>query len=107
MGLEKGVELIQHHPRLDGNPQLLSVKFQDRVQPFAVVDDERGADGLPALRGARATRKNGNFGVGRDGDCRQGIRFGFRHHDADRFDLVNRGIGAIAAARRSVEQHVT
>ena len=72
----------------------------------AVVDDERLAHGLTALGTAGAARQYRHVRIRGDRKRRQGLVFIARHHDAERIDLVDRGIGGIAAAGKRVEQHV-
>ena len=58
---------------------------------------------LPALRAAGAPRQDGNALL--DGDRDRGPRgfFAAGHNDADRLDLIDRGVGRIARAARCVE----
>ena len=71
-----------------------------------VIDDERGADGLPALRGAAAARQHRHALLDRDAERGERVFLGLRHHHADRLDLVDRRVGRIAPARGGVEQHL-
>ena len=72
---------------------------------LAGVDDERGADRLPALRAAAAARQERRLELARDGDRDGDVVRRPRHEDADRHDLVDRRVGRIASARGDVEQH--
>ena len=98
MRLQESVEVVEHHARLHTNGTRFLVEIEDVVEVPAVVDDQRGTNRLSALRGATATRQDRHALVERDlhGDLR--IGFTLRHHHADRFDLINRGVGRIAAA---------
>ena len=63
--LELAVELVEHDARLDRAACALDVEIEDAGQVFGAVDHQRGADGLPGLRGAAAARQHGDaFGRG-------------------------------------------
>ena len=55
---QPGVERIEHDAGLDRHGLRLGVVVEHAVQVLAVVDDERSADRLPALRAARAARQH-------------------------------------------------
>ena len=73
---------------------------------FIASEWRRGADGLAALRRATPARQYRHARV--DRDLQRGNRVFLRcgHDDADRVDLVDRGVGRLAAAGRRVEQHL-
>ena len=48
----------------------------------------------------------GTFEVAGDLDGDGDVAVARRHEHADRHDLVDRGIGGVAAARRGIEQHL-
>jgi len=58
------------------------------------------------LRSTAAARQHRHFGFARNLDRDAGIFAVLRDHHADRFDLVDRGVGRIAAAVELAEQHV-
>ncbi len=98
------VQRIEHHAGLDQRGARLLVDFQNAVEVLAVVDDQRFADGLPALRAARAARQDRHallLGNRNRGPCRL---FAARHNHADRLHLVDRSVGGIAAAACGIEQ---
>ena len=68
--------------------------------------DQRAADRLAALRGAAAARQHRHALLARDRERRLDVVRVARHDDADRLDLVDRRVGAVAAAREGVEQHL-
>ena len=76
------------------------------VEIFRAVDDQRRVDGLPALRGAAAARRDRHALFPRDLDRPAGFLDRARRHHADRHDLVVRGVGGIAAAAEAVEHDV-
>ena len=65
------------------------------------------AHGLAALRGAAAARQDGDFLVGRDLNGADDVLLAPRHHNADGFNLIDRGVGGISPARGTIEQHFT
>ena len=76
------------------------------VQMFRAVEDQGVVDGLAALRGAAAARRDRDALLAGDRQRRRDVVHRARHHHADRHDLVERGIGGVAAAGKAVEQHV-
>ena len=105
MALELRVQVIEHDSGLHPRRARGYVELEQFVQMLAVIDDERCAHGLTALRGARATRQDRHVRVRGDRECRERIALVQRHDDAERLDLVNRCIGRVAAARERVEEH--
>jgi len=75
------------------------------AQVLGGVDDQRRAGRLAALARAGAARqhRHGELAgdIERDGD----VAIALRNEHADRHDLVDRGVGRIAAARGRVEAH--
>ena len=71
-----------------------------------MVDHERGADRLPALRAAGAARRAPARALAADRDRRAHVVDRLRHQHADGLDLVDRRVGGVAAARCGIEQHV-
>ena len=57
-GFSQRVERVEHDAGLHGDVCALRVVAEHAVQVLAVVDDERGADRLPALRAAGAARQH-------------------------------------------------
>ncbi len=106
VGLEEVVELIEHQARLDAGLAAVRVERENPVEVLADVDDDRLADRLSALRGAAAAGKHRNLLLGGDLDDAGHVLFGPGHDNADRLDLVDRGVGAVTAAAESVEQHL-
>ena len=53
-----------------------------------------------------AARQERHLQLARDVERRGDVVLAPRHEDADRHDLVDRGIGRVAAARSGVEQHL-
>ena len=103
---ELPVEVVEHDPRLDHAGAVFDVERDDAIQVFGEVDDDAVIDGLAALRGAAAARRDDPPGVAADRQRPQRLVDGARHHHARRHDLVERGVGRIAAAVERVEEHV-
>ena len=61
------------------------------------------ADRLPGLRGAAAARQHGRAFAAGNADRPFGFFYRARRDDADRLDLVMRGVGRVAAAGEAVE----
>ena len=104
--LQPGVELVEHDARLHRDLGAVLVEAHDLAQVLGDIDDQRLAHRLAALRGAGAARQDGGLGVARHVDDEREIGLVARHDDADRLDLVDRGVGRVAAARGRVEQDV-
>jgi hypothetical protein len=98
------VERVEDHARLDHRAARLGIDLEHAIEVAAVVDDERLADGLPALRGAGAARQHRDALL--DGDLHRDDRrvHGARDHHAHRRHLVDRRVGRVARAARGVEQ---
>ncbi|KWT97635.1 hypothetical protein APY03_1331 [Variovorax sp. WDL1] len=103
--LELRVEVVQHQARLDGDAALRHVELEHAPHVLAVVDHQRRAGGLAALAGAAAARQHRHLQVARDVDGGGDVALGLRHEHAHRHDLVDGGVGGVAAARGIVEQH--
>ncbi len=104
MGLQDRIEVREHEARLDQGGACLRVDVENVAKVFGAVDNDGAVDGLAALTGAAAARQHGNTGFAGDGKRGGDIVDGFGHDHADGFDLVNRGVGGIAAAVGRTEQ---
>jgi hypothetical protein len=99
---QPAVQFVEDDARLDGDRLRGCIERHHAVQVLAVVDDEPGTDGLPALRAAGATRND------RHPECRADLGrsahvvVARRDEDRERLHLVDRGIGRVARARRGV-----
>jgi hypothetical protein len=100
---QRGIQLVEHHPGLDHGVRVADL--DDLVQVLRVIDDERRAHRLAALRAASTARQDGYALLGRDRDGSACGVFAARHNDAERLDLIDRGVGRVAAAARDVEHH--
>jgi hypothetical protein len=103
---EPRVELVEHDAGLDRDFGAVLVETHDLAQILGDIDDQRVAHRLAALRGAGAARQDGGLGVARHVDDQGEVGLVARHDHAHRFDLVDRGVGRIAAARGGVEQNL-
>ena len=79
------------------------IDVEDGVEVFAAIEDDAGADGLAGKAGAAAARRDRHVHFGRDLHGRDDVFGGFGQDDAERFDLVDAGVGAVEAARADVE----
>src|SRR5262249_31519330 len=101
--LEPPVELVENDPGLDYTAPAGHVELDQVVEIFRAVDDERGIDRLPRLRRARAAREHAHALLARNRQRVLGFLDRARRDNADRHDLVVRGVGRIAAARERGE----
>ena len=104
--LEMPVQLIEHDARLDPDGLVVGLEIADAVQMAGAVEHQALADGLPRLRGAAAARQKRDALCARDRKCGFEIRFRLRADDADRLDLVDRRIRAVAPAIEFFEQDI-
>ena len=64
------------------------VEMSTVIEIFRAVDDERGIDGLPGLRGARSPRQHADTFLARKRERVLGFFHRARRDDAERHDLV-------------------
>ncbi len=102
----KGIELVEHHPRLHRDFAPSSVEFDNSGQALGAVDNQSRADALSTLRGPGAARQNWHAFLGCDLQRNARRLLGSRHDYSDRLYLVDRGVGAVATARERIEQHL-
>ena len=104
MGLQEGVQPVQHQAGLDGDAPRLGIEVEHLVQMLADVDHDGLTDRLAALRGAAAAGQHRNAGLGGDLDRAHDVLSRDRDHHAQGLDLIDRGVSAVTAAAESVEQ---
>src|SRR5262245_28874182 len=104
--LEAAIELVEHDPWLDHAAPAADVELDEMIEIFRAVDDERGIDGLAGLRGARSPRQHAHALLARKRERVLGLFHRARRDDADRHDLVLRGVSAVAPARERVKLHL-
>src|SRR5260221_12225932 len=107
MRLEPAVELIENDAGLDHAAPAGHIELDQVVEIFRAVEDERGIDCLPGLRGSGAAREHAHALLARNRYRVLGCLGRTRRDDADRHDLVVRAVGRIAAARERVELDLT
>ena len=100
------VEIVEHDAGLDHARPILDIEREDAAQVFREVDNNAVIDGLAALRGAAAARRDDPPVVPGNGERPQGLVHGARHDHALGHDLVERCIGRVAAAAEAIEQHL-
>ena len=103
---ELPVEVVEHDAGLDHARAVLDVERDDAVEVFGEVDDDAVIDGLAALRGAAAARRDDPPVVAGDRERPQRLVHGPGDHDPGGHDLIERGVGGIAAAVERVEEDV-
>ena len=98
------VQAVEHDPGLHHSGGSVLVEGNDPVEELAVVDDEGGAHRLAALRAARTSRENRHAFFHGDSQRYFRVLLGLRHDHAHRVDLIDRGVGRIAAAAGRIEE---
>ncbi len=104
MWLEPAIELVEHDAGLHHAAPVGDIELDDVVEVFGAIDHQRLVDRLPGLRGAATARQHRDSLLARQRNSAHGVRDSARQDDADRHDLVVRGIGRITAAAEAVEQ---
>src|SRR5947209_18758889 len=104
--LEPAIELAEHDAWLDHAAPAGDVELDEMIEIFRAVDDERGIDGLAGLRGTGSPRQHAHALLARKRERVLRFFHRARRDDAERHDLVVRGIGGIAPARERVELHL-
>jgi hypothetical protein len=100
------VEMAQHEAGLDQRGPGFRINVQNAPQVLRAVDHHGPVDGLAALAGAAAARQHRHPFLPRDRQRGGDIADLLGHHNADRLDLVDRGVRRIAATIGAAEQHV-
>ena len=103
---QRRVQMAQHQARFDQRGARIGIDVQDAAQVLRAVDHQRAVHRLAALAGAAAARQHGDAFLARDRQRRGDVVDLLRHDHADRFDLIDRRIGGVAAAVGAVEQHL-
>ena len=106
MLLELAVEVVEHDPRFDHAGAAFDVEGDNPIQVFGKIDDDAVIDGLAALRGAAAARRDDPPLVAGNRQCAQRLVHGSGDHDARRHDLVERRVGGVSAAVERIEEDV-
>ena len=96
----------QHDARLDQCRARLRIDMQHAAQMLRAIDHQRAVHRLAALAGAAAAGQHRNAFLARDRQGGGDVVDLLRHDHADRFDLVDRGVGGVTAAVGAVEQHL-
>ena len=96
--------MVEDDAGLDGDGPVLGREIEDRVEILGGVDDQGLADGLAVLRRAATAGQDRDLRLVADGDDSPQIVLGTGNGDADGFDLIGRGVGAVAATRKGIEQ---
>ncbi len=87
------VEPLHDDPGLHLDPPRLGVERDDPVHEFAAIEHQGARHGLAALRGAAAARQDRYPLLPSDRQRGGDIGAVLRHHDPERLDLIDRGVG--------------
>ncbi len=98
------IQVVEHDAGLDPGGCRGGVDVEQPIHVLAQVEDERGTDRLAALRGTGPARQDRHASGDGDLGGLDGLVGGARYHDPEGLDLIDRGIGRIAAAAPGVEQ---
>ena len=104
--LQIRVQPVEDDAGLDPDRPPGHIEIVDPGEILAVIDDDRLAHGLTALRTARAARQYRDVRIRGDLKRRERVVSATRHDDAERVDLVDRRIRGVAGAGKRVEQHL-
>ena len=105
--IEQSIELVEHNSGLHHRPSCFRIHRNEAVEVFADINDDAFTNRLPALRGAATPHRHRNACVVGDAEGRQHVLLGFWHHHAQRFDLIDRSIGAVKPPRKVVKEHLS
>ena len=103
---ELAVEIVEHDAGFDHAGAVFDIEREDAVQMLRKVDDDALVDGLAALRGAAAARGDDSALIPDNGERPQRLVHGPGNDHAGGQDLVERGVGRIAAAVEGIEENV-
>ena len=103
---QRRVQMAQHQPGFHQCRARLRIDVQDAAQMLRAVDHQRAVHRLAALAGAAAARQHRDALLARDRQRRGDVADLLRHDHAERFDLIDRRIGGIAAAVGAAEQYL-
>ena len=105
MRFEGGIERVAHEARFDAGGMFLGVDVEDAPHVFGEIQDDGLADGLTGQAGAAAAREDGDIVTRRDFEGGLHVGGVARQYNADRFDLVVAGVGAVEGAGVGIEAH--
>jgi hypothetical protein len=98
--------MIQHQAGLHQRGAALDVDIENGAQMLAGVDHQGRAHRLAALAGAGAARQHRHFQLAGDGDGVGDVTPSPGNQHAHGHDLIDRGIGGVAAPVRIREQNL-
>ena len=103
--LEIGVEFVENQARLHAHPTLGGIELEHAVHVFGTIEVNSRPHRLSRQAGTAAARQHGGPICGRDGDGGSHVVFVPGHDQAQWFDRVDTGIGAVEHAGHGVEAH--
>ncbi len=103
---ELAVEVVEHDAGFDDAGPVFDIEREDVVQVLGKIDDDAFIDRLAALRSAAAAGGDDPVLVPRDRERPQRLVHGPGNHHAGGQDLVEGGVGRVAAAVEGVEENV-
>ena len=106
VGEQMRVQLGEHDAWFDTCPALGDVHLEHAVEVLGRVQLEPGANSLPRLRGAAATRGDRDAVSAGDLDRADDVVAGSDDNDPGRLDLIDAGVGGVEGASEGVEADV-
>jgi hypothetical protein len=103
---QERIQPVEHDAGLHRDRRARRIELDHLVQVLRMIDDQRRADRLTALRGAGAARQDRHARLERDLHRADRGGLGPGNHHADRLDLVDRRVGGVPPATRAVEQNL-
>ena len=100
------VQVVEDDARLDPRRAIGQADVDDLVEVLRGVELQSRADRLARLRRAAPARGDRAGVTRRDLDGTDDVFAGARHHDAERFDLVDAGVGGIERPRHAIESNL-
>src|SRR5262249_33446061 len=100
---QRGVELVEHDPRLDAHPSFRRVQIENAVAVLRRVELDARADRLTGLRRASASSGDGAPVLAREAHRVDDVRARAWNDDACRDDLIDAGVGGVERARNGIE----
>ena len=82
------------------------IDLQHAAQELRAIHHQRPVHGLPALAGPASPGQHRDPGLARDRQSGGHVVDRLRHDHAQRFDLIDRGVGGVTAAAGAIEQHL-
>src|SRR5262249_5692783 len=92
---EVKIQLLLNHSWLHNGPSLLGIDLEDTVEMLRHIDYNRIGNRLARETGAGAAGQHRYFELACRFHGRKNVFVSTGNHDADRFDFINAGVGAV------------